>query len=456
MRSLRFGRLSRRSSLGVLLCLLWAAPGLASEATGSLPTADAEGARSSSSLLRLVEDVARALEERAARERAAGPLRLEISGARGIDDRKADRAFGARLRRRLREGGVLLPVARAQLRARLVLSQEGGRVWAVGVLEGGKLPGQSPVAVSVPIDRELEVALGAVARPGPSRWTLERIGAVPPGVLDAVLVDVTDDLGDEIALLSVDGVRLYRFAPGDPRPSLVGGPYPLPGEREWPRVVSGWLAADANARLWIATSAGHSLIFDAKARRFAEAPRQGVPLRQPRASAASPGALLLVSGQPGSPVLSPPASTTEGVALDVEGLPQLVRDLLRWPARSDRWLFVDAEGRLGGRFASKRQVFLPIAERAGDRVVLSDLNADGAPELVTSAPVPPGEPDLVTLYELDATFSAASVVFRTPLGGGSVAAMAEGDLDFDTVPDLVLVEEAGATEAVLWRLEYAP
>jgi hypothetical protein len=75
-----------------------------------------------SSLLAFVEDVARALEARAETENASGPLRLTVDGARGVNARRAEREFGARLERRLRDGGVLTPVARAPLRGRLVLS----------------------------------------------------------------------------------------------------------------------------------------------------------------------------------------------------------------------------------------------------------------------------------------------------------------------------------------------
>ena len=78
--------------------------------------------------------------------------------------------------RRLQDGAVLVPVSRAPLRATLVLSQEQAHVWAICVFEGGKLPGTSTVAVSAPVDRELEVALGAGARrSGQRRWAKERL-----------------------------------------------------------------------------------------------------------------------------------------------------------------------------------------------------------------------------------------------------------------------------------------
>ena len=72
-------------------------------------------------------------------------------------------------------------------------------MWAVCVFEGGKLPGSSTVAVSAAVDRELEVALGAAgARTGGRRWAKERLGTVPAGVLDAVLLDVDGDIADDV------------------------------------------------------------------------------------------------------------------------------------------------------------------------------------------------------------------------------------------------------------------
>lgn len=447
-----------RSSCALLLglALVVASGARAQPAPADPPAAPPAPQQTQSSLFRFVEDVARALEVRADEERASGPFRLDIEGARGIDARKAEREFGARLRRRLRDKGVLLPVSRAPLRARLVLSQENGRVWAVGVLEGGRLPGPSALAVSAPIDRELEVALGATARQGHRSWRLERLGTVPAGVLDVVLLDVDDDISDEIALLSVDGLRLLRYAHGDGRPQLVYGPVPLPGEQAWPRVVVGWMASTSDEKLWIATSAGHSLLFDPTGKRFDEAPHAGVPLRQPELPTHPAPRLLLAPAPRGSPALGTPPTTDKGVALETAELPKTVRELLQWPGRGDSWIWVDDGGRLGARLSQRRAVYLPIAEKAGDRALLVDLNGDGDPELVTSSASGLGESDLLTLYQLDPSLESASVLYRTPLSGGSIAAMAQGDVDYDGTPDLLLVEEQGLDEAVLWRLEYEP
>lgn len=445
------------ASCALVVVLTHGAPLRAEEAPGAdAGVKGGERDEPASSLLRFVGDVARALEERAKAERVTGQVRLDVTGARGVDPKKAEREFGARLERRLRDGGSLLPVARADLKARVVVSQEGGRVWAVTVLEGGALPAPSAVAVSAQIDRELEVALGAGARPGQSRWIKERLGTAPAGVLDAVLIDLDGDLADDIALLGIDGLRLYRYAPGDSRPELVGGPYRLPGERRWPRVPAGWLAATDDGKLWLATSAGHTALFDLRARRFENAPERGVPVRQPSSRASEGAPLILLGGRFGSPVLTTPALSPSGEALQGLSAPSNVRDLVAYPGRDGVWLWVDGEGRLGAYGADRKPALLPTEDRAGDRILLADLDGDGEEELVTSAATPPGDGDEVTIYGVDPGLKRLSVLFRAALSGGGIVALAEGELDFDGYPDVLVVEEGAGKEAVLWRLELAP
>jgi hypothetical protein len=410
-----------------------------------------------SSLLSFVDEVAATVEARAKTEGVSGPVRLDVDGARGIDARKAEREFGARLRRRLRDGATVVPVSRAPVRVRIVLSQEGGRVWAVGTMEGGRLPGPLAFAVSAPIDRELEVALGAGARPGQSRWLKERLGTVPAGVLDLVLVDVNDDVADDIAVLSVDGIRLYRYAPGDSRPELLSGPHALPGERAWPRVLSGWMSATKEGELWFATSAGHSALFDPKKRAFKAAPQQGVPLRQPTSSRKPQEPLLLLSARRfEAPLLALPAASMDGKAVQTAGLPPTVRDLVHIPASEGTWLWIDQDGFLGGRLPARPpQMFNPPL-RLGDRFLFVDLDTDGQGDLVTTAPTMPGEADEITIFGVDPSLEGLRVIFRTPLSGGAAVALATGELDYDGYPDVLVVEEGAGAEAVLWRLELAP
>jgi hypothetical protein len=410
-----------------------------------------------SSLFELIEHVAAALESLAAREGVRGPVSLETVTGRGLDARRADRVFTARLRRRLRQGARLTPVATAPLRARVVLSLEGSRLWAVGVLEGGALPGPSSFAVSRAMDRELETLFGKVTGAGRTRWVLERLGPVPSGVLDVALHDINDDLVDDVVLLTAEGLRAFRYTPGAARPEPLGKLVPFPGSRRWPRTVLGWVAADRTGALWASTSAGHRLVYDPDKRQFAKAPKEGVPLRQMLADAADEGPpVVLARGWYGSPTLSAPfIEPATGQRVGPSELPPFVRDLVRWPGKP-LWLWIDEAGRVGATGADGKPRRIKNVDRAGDRLALADLDGDGVAELVTSAASAPGDADQLTLYRMETELQGASVAYRTPLSGGEIVGLALGDLDFDDRLDLIVVEEAGGEEAILWRLEYAP
>lgn len=397
-----------------------------------------------------VEKLAAALEARARGEGAAGAVRLDVVASRGIDKDKAERVFVPRLRRRLRDGAVLVPTNDAPLRARVTLSEDGGLVWAVTMMEGGPLPGPSAVAVSVPVDKELEASIGAVVRPAQSRWILERVGTLPAGVLDVALVDVDGDGADELVALSVDGARTYRVGAGLER---LSGPVRYPGERRWPRVPIGWAAETGDGKVWLATSAGDAFVLDPKEGRFVQAPADGVPLRQP-APRGSGDPLLLASGRYGSPVLSLPLATPGGARVAPVGLPPRVRDVVKWPGRADAWVWVDEDGVLAAKAGDDPPTTL-TPERVGDRIVVADLDGDVDPEIVTTAAAYPGEPDHVVLLRASASLQSVAVLFRSPLSGGAIAAAAAGQLDGDGRPDLVVVEETGQ-EALVWRLEHAP
>jgi hypothetical protein len=402
---------------------------------------------SSSSLLQLVEDAATEIEHRARFEGAVGPVQLEVSAARGIDLRRADREFGARLRRRLRTGSVITPVAEAAVRARVLLSEERVLVWVTGTLEGGPLVAPAPFAVSRPVDRELEIALGASARRGRSRWVRTRIGAIPGGVLDVVTLDVDGEPGDEIAVVSVDGVRIYRAPAAALRPEKVSGPHPLPGGREWPRVISGWAAADAG-RVWFATTRGEGFVFDPAKKTFKRSSLLGVPLKQPG------GEVLLARGEPGSPTLSGPLRGNAG-AVDASGLPSAFRDVVRSRFHAEAFLFVDDSGHVGAVHKGKLKR-LPLADGSGDRLIVEDFDGDAEGELVTTTSASRGESDELTVWRIDAKLERAAVVVRTGLSGGAIVALTTGDTDYDGRPEIIAVEDFGTEEAVLWRVGYAP
>ncbi len=437
-----------RAAALVAALLVAAAPATAGDKTApgkTDPVSDRESKTEAhfygSSLLAWADAVAAAVEDRA-EEAEARAVSLDVRGARGVDDRKAARVFQPRLAGRIAQRGAVAVTSsgsRGSIAVRIELSLEGDRMWAVGVAEGGALPGPAALAVSWPVDRELETSLASgAARAGQARWSMQRLGTAPPGVLDAALIDLDGDGGDEIVLLGVDGVRTLRFGAFDARPEPVGGPWALPsgGDVAWPRVVAGWMAPDGGTTVRVATTAGHAARLDLLTGRWS-AREAAVPLRQ----GADPAQARWLAAQRAGF-----GADLDGASLD-EALPPRLRDALL--LKPGVWLWVDDAGRLGG--VATPAPSLP-AGRVGDRLVLADLDADGAPELVTTTAAPAGEPDAVTILRLDPDLQGHSVLFSGPLDAG-VVALAAGDLDFDGAPDLLVVEEGRDGDAVLWRVE---
>jgi hypothetical protein len=419
------------------------------------PTTEQMGA--DSSLHRFVDDLAATLEGRARIENVAGNVRIEVEPSRGIDAAKVERAFTTRLKKRLKDGGVLIPVNDAPLRCRITISEEGGLVWATALLEGPSLTGPAAVATSSPVDRELEASLGAVVKPAQTRYVLERLGAVPPGVLDAALLDTDGDGVDELALLNVDGFRLFRV--GAQRMERVGGLTQLGGDKRWPRVIAGWLARVDRERLWAVTSAGHSVLWDPRSTRTEAGPADLVPLR----GTSSTHGPLAGGWRHGAPLVTLPLVSLGGGAVRTPGLPSRVRDVVHLTGTPAAWIYVDDQGQLIAqrieRSGAASEAPTAIAgERVGDRILLADLDGDGEGDLLTTSASLPGEPDHLVLRRLASDLSTSTVVFRSPLSGGSIAAAAAGRLDLSVGTgrvDVVLIEEIGR-EALAWRLRYAP
>jgi hypothetical protein len=418
--------------------------------------ARASGDAARGSVQGLADDVASAVAVRAAAEGLAGGARIVLDEVRGLDPARVRAALMPRLRKALT--GPIMANDAGPLTLTLALSEEQGHLWAVVVLDGRRLSSPSTIVVRHAIDRELEAALGAASRRTAGRLVLERVAPLPPPasgenrrcpVLDAALVDIDGDPANELAVLSRCGVTVYRV--GDDVTAL--SPTIALPKQLWPRVALGWLTvagtADAGPIVWASTSAGHSVFVDVRGGRVVDAPPDRVPLRGVMGKD-GPHAL---HWRLGSPSLELPLLTPGGVDVLVPGLPARVRDLARLPG--DAWLFVADDGTLAVRDESG-EVTAVSPERCGDRALVLDLDGDNDLELVTTSASSPGEPDQLVVRRLSPGYDGSTVVLKSPLGGGSIAALASGHADFDQRTDVLLIEELADGDHVVWQLEHAP
>ncbi len=403
------------------------------------------------------DDLAAAIQQRAVAEGLHGGVRVVFDEIRGLDGPRVRAALWPRVRKALK-GGPLIAVDNGALVATVALSEERGQLWAVVVLDGPTIAAPTTLVVKRGLDRELEVALGTVSRLLPGRFVLERVGSLPPAdpgrvcaVFDLTLVDIDGDLAQELAVLSACGLSIYRVDDGGL--VLVGGPFALP-PRRWPRVALGWAvtmsAPEVGPIVWAATSAGHSVFVEVKTGRIVEAPGDRVPLRGVPGND-GPHAL---HWRLGSPVLALPLVTPGGIDVLVPGLPSRVRDIARLPG-SEGWVFVSEDGTLVGRDdAGIGGALAP--ERVGDRLLVVDLDADGDVEILTTTSASPGEADQLVVRRLTPSHESTTVVLKSPLSGGSVAAFSAGQIDLDRRLDVVVVEELQDGGATVWRLEHSP
>jgi len=439
----------------LLLCCLCFGAAFAAPATHAETAAASPAGGPGGSVQGFADALAAAVKARADVEGWRTPVRLLLDDGRGVDLQKARTALVPRVKKALKN----LWAADAPLKARLALSEENGKLWAVIVVEGPGLDAPSTIVVSVDVDRELSLALGAVGRQAQGRFLLERKGVLPTTtrcpVLDTALVDLDGDPALELAVLSRCGVEVFSVD-DSPRLQRLAGPFPLP-ERRWPRVALGWLVAEADKgdrghTVWAATSAGHSVFVDVRAAvkdAVKDAPDERVPLR----SVSNRDGPLALHWRFGSPVLSLPLVSPGGIDIVVPGLPLRVRDLVRWPG-SDGWIFVAEDGSLLARDEDAALQSL-APERIGDRILLVDVDADGEPELVTSAASSPGEPDQLVLRRVGPGLETSTVLLKSPLSGGSIVGIAAGHIDYDARLDVLIIEELASGEAQVWRLEHA-
>lgn len=406
------------------------------------------------------DDLVAAMQERALVEDISGSVRVAFDEIRGLDSQKVRATLLPRVRRAMKaSSGPLVGGDAGPLTATVALSEEQGHIWAVVLVNGPGLPGPSTIVLKRRIDRELEVALGAVSRQSSGRFVLERVASLPSPnkgqtcpVLDLVLLDIDNDPShtDELAVLSTCGVSFYRSDEGSI--VLSSGPFALPAMR-WPRVSLGWLVSlgtkETGPLLWAATSAGHSVFIEARSGRIVDAPGERVPLRGV-VGKEGPHALHWRFGSPG---LSLPLVTPGGIDVTISGLPNRVRDLAR--LAGDAWVFVSEDGSLAVRDDAGVTDVL-ASERVGDRLLVVDVDGDGESEILTTSSSSPGEADQVVVRRLSPGLDGTTVLLKSPLGGGSVAAMAGGLFDFDARLDVMIIEELSNGEAMVWRLEHAP
>jgi hypothetical protein len=428
----------------------------ASAATSSAAPSSPDVARGS--VQGFADDIAAAIQQRAVAEGLHGGVRVVFDEIRGLDAARARAALWPRVKKSLK-GGPLIAVDNGALVAAVALSEERGQLWAVVVVDGPGVTAPTTLVVQRALDRELEVALGTVSRLLPGRFVLERVAPLPPPagsdrpcpVFDISLVDLDGDPAAELAVLSSCGVSLYRV--DDVGVVPLAGPFPLPARR-WPRVALGWLVTVSSPELgpilWAVTSAGHSQFIEARTGRVVEAPGERVPLRGVL-DKDGPHAL---HWRLGSPVLALPLMTPGGIDVVIPGLPSRVRDLARLPGTAG-WVYVSEDGTLVGRDdAGVSGALSP--ERVGDRLLVVDLDADGEVEVVTTTSASPGEADQLVVRRLTPAHDGSTVVLRSPLSGGSVAAFAAGHSDLDRRIDVLVVEETQDGTATLWRLEHGP
>ena len=405
-----------------------------------------------------VGEVARAIEEKVSKEKLQGPIRIEVSASRGISEKGLLTAFQPRLRIRLRNGRVALPASRSAVHCRITVSRDKDLVWAVGVIEGARMVGPSPFAVSYPMDKSLEAIFGKEEQGGQTTWRWNRIGGINGGALDALAYDLDQDGIDELVVLSVEGIQAYRIRPADFKPEKVWGPFPFPHQRIWPRPIAGWIALREDKKFHIATSAGHSYIVTYPEGQYKKLSRSLIPLRQPQMTNKRRfgQSVFFQNAFGGVAFQASTAIDQDGRSLRIKNVPERLRYLLRFGANADSWMWVNDHGRLFMQSASKAPHEIKAAGVVGDRFLTGDFDVDGRIELMVTSGSQSREGDGIKVYTIGRSGKKLTERFQANLTDGFVRAMAVGSLDLDERPDMVIIESTEGPKDILWRLEYAP
>ncbi|MEE2828851.1 MAG: hypothetical protein VX498_06665 [Myxococcota bacterium] len=387
-------------------------------------------------------------------------LRVQVEAGRGVNPDGAqsfERRLNYELSRRPRGVG---PSAEASI----TLSIDRGDFWAIGSIqvEGRDRTG---LAVSCPIDHELDRLLGLNrVEDSRSEWSVERLGALNAeiSVLDVLLMDLNNDDLPEILLLTRKGPMSYRLSRrpkhrpehnADSREELkLLDHFPLitawRGEPpQWPRFPAGWLAAaESPGTVLIGTTGGKPLLWDVLNKSLTEVEGRGVPLRtlEEEYGESRSRLLLELDGEGAS-------LRRSGRLAKHEEVPQLIRDAAPVPNKRDAWIFVSDEGELGVAGWPEAESALP-AGTWGDRILVAPLQRQDLPHLVTSSSAGPDSPDALTIHRI-VSGKGPRQLFHHPFRG-SIVGLAHGDIDFDGTPDLLVVEQAPGSPAILWRVEH--
>jgi hypothetical protein len=112
---------------------------------------------------------------------------------------------------------------------------------------------------------------------------------------------------------------------------------------------------------------------------------------------------------------------------------------------ADMEVVVTPRGRLGSRADQLRNGIAGYGAALG----LADLDQDGAPEVLTSDPSAPGEPDRLHLLRLRRDAALVAVWSSEPLAG-AIWVAGSGDVDGDGIDELVAIEEPASGPSLMW------